>query len=523
LHTPFKSLAELCKKLEKTRSKKEKISLTVDFLKRLHGPEEVVAAANLLVGFHMGTKRAGLTIGPSTLYKALQEKVAVLGENSMLTIVEVWETLKKAERLKGHGSSAEKKALLTSLLSRADDVEREWLTRVVLGEMRHGLNVGLLLEALAHVAGKPIEEIRTLDMLSGGLDNLVKAFFEEKFEQIGLKLFNPVKPMLAEYVYSVEEVFKKLGRPVLCEPKIDGVRIQVHKKGDVLRVFSRGLKDITHALPDLVNDLQAALKAEKAVIDGEAYGVDSNGKPLPFQETMKRIGRERQVDSAVASTPITAKFFDIIYIDGEELWSKSLTFRRRMLESALEDEYVNPAVNVMDEAELDILYNRWVEEGFEGLMAKSPTSTYTPGRRGGYWVKLKHSETLDVVVAAAEWGHGRRRGLLSNYHLYVIDDRTGELVCVGKTFKGLTDDELRRMTEKLLSLKKADTEWGVIVEPKTVLEVEFNDIQLSPHYVSGYALRFARVKRIREDKSPEEADTLSKVEQLFKKLRRVNT
>ncbi len=519
---PFKKLADLCEQLEKTRSRNEKIKLVTEYFKRFCKQDtlDAEAAAYLLVGFSTGVRRLGLNVGPSTLYKALKEKHEPLTAFDELTVQEVWDTLQRVKKLSGAGSASLRTALLSGLFSRAGELEKKWLVRMISGEMRHGFNVGLLLEALAQLTGKPSEVIRTADILLGNLGELVKKSIEGSVETVTLTLFKPVKPMLAEYVYSAGEPFEILGTPLYCEPKIDGVRVQIQKKGNVVKVFSRGLRELTSTMPDLVEKAVQNVAAEEVILDGEAYSVDKDGKPLPFQETMRRVGREKDVDKALSDHLLEIKFFDILYLNGESLLNKPFRLRREALERCVSKELLNEAVEVGNQEELERCFKRWVGEGFEGIMVKSPEAPYVPGRRGKYWLKMKHTESLDVVVIAAEWGHGRRRGWLSNYHLAVIDDRTGEYVPVGKTFKGLTDQEFKQMTEALLKLKREETEWGITVEPKIVLEVEYNEVQKSPHYVSGYALRFARVKRIRDDKSPSEVDTLSKLEKIYIKQRR---
>ncbi|MEM4281668.1 MAG: ATP-dependent DNA ligase [Candidatus Caldarchaeum sp.] len=518
----FANLVQLCEKLEKTPGKNDKVQLTAEFFRRFKhtSQEEAAAAAYLLVGFSSGVRRLGLNVGPSTLYKALRGRQGSLSASEKLTISDVYETLRRVEKLSGAGSQKTRINLLAGLFSRADELERKWLIRMVSGETRHGLSVGLLVEAYAKLAGKPLDEVKMADMFLGDLGELTKACLTTGLESVGIKIFKPIKPMLAGQSYTPEEVIKDLGTPVLCEPKIDGVRVQAHKKGGVIKIYSRGLKDLTSSLPDLVETLSAEKAFEEAVLDGEAYCVDENGKPLPFQTTMTRVGREKNVEAALAELRLQAKFFDILYAEGQVLYGKTLRERREALNRCLPEHLLNPVVEVNTPKEVEDCFRRWVSEGFEGLMAKSPNSLYLPGRRGRLWLKLKEADTLDVVVIAAEWGHGRRSKWLSNYLLAVRDERTGGFVPVGKTFKGLTDDEFRRMTDMLLNIKTEETEWGVMVEPKIVLEVKYNEVQKSPHYSSGYALRFARVKRIRDDKETNEADTLSKVEEAFLRHRK---
>ncbi|MEM1952014.1 MAG: ATP-dependent DNA ligase [Candidatus Caldarchaeum sp.] len=513
----FKELAVLCEELESTNSRNEKISLVAKYFRGFLNSEaeEAKAAAYLLVGITSGIRRIGINIGPSTLFKAVSEKQLSLVDLQPLTVLDVWTAVQKSMKTAGEGSSETRKALLANLFARSDDVERKWLVRILMGEMRHGFNAGLLIESVAQLSQRPVDTVRKADMLLGDLGELVKKALEKTLDSVSLTIFHPIKPMLAEYAYTVEEIISKTRLPVYIEPKIDGVRLQVHKKDDEIRVFTRGLKDITRSVPDVVETGKTSVKGETVILDGEAFSVDDKGRPTPFQETMRRIGREKQTEDILKQLKLVIKFFDIIYVNGEDSWSMPLAYRRRKLETIVEPSAVNPVVVAETAQTIIEKLHEWTSMGHEGLMAKSPNSPYVPGRRGGFWFKMKPAKTLDVVVIAAEWGHGRRQGWLSNYHLAVIDETTGQFVPVGKTFKGLTDAEFKKMTEELLKIKTKEFDWGVTVEPKVVLEIEYNEVQKSPRYSSGYALRFARVKNIRFDKSPSEVDTLETVRKAY--------
>ncbi|MDW8063608.1 MAG: ATP-dependent DNA ligase [Candidatus Caldarchaeum sp.] len=521
----FKELALLCEKLEATNSKNEKIKHVVNYLRTFHLSEydEARYAALLLVGISSGIRRIGTNIGPSTLFKAYSQKQALLSEFQPLTISDVWNTVQNIMKASGNGVLEIRKSMLSNLFARGDEVERKWLLRMLMGEMRHGVNAGLLVEALADYAGKPVENLRTADMLLGDLGELTRKTLENRLDEIRLTIFKPIKPMLAEYAYTADEVAEKLGFPVFIEPKIDGVRLQIHMFGGEVKVFSRGLKELTRSVPDIVEAVEKHVDADSAILDGEAYSTDEKGRVMSFQETMRRIGREKEVEDVLRKLRLNIRFFDIVHFNGEDCWAKPLSERRPILEKIVDQSLLNPVLIADNRETVAAKLREWVAEGFEGLMAKSPKSPYTPGRRGGYWLKMKPAQTLDVVVVAAEWGHGRRTGWLSNYHLAVLDEKTGQFTPVGKTFKGLTDDEFRKMTQLLLEIKLKDTDWGVVVQPRIVLEIEFNEVQKSPHYPSGYALRFARVKAIRLDKTPQEIDTLSTVVKSYQRSRKVFT
>ncbi|MEM2556988.1 MAG: hypothetical protein QW720_04285, partial [Candidatus Caldarchaeum sp.] len=297
----FSELADLCEKLESTNSRKEKIKLISDFFGEFGSEEadEAAAAANLLVGLSSGVRKLGINVGPATLYRALRDQQSVLSPLTPLTISEVWETIEKASSLTGKGVIDTRKALLSNLLNRAGEKERKWLTRILMGEMRHGVSVGILVESLAKYLNMPLEKVKAAEMVLGRLDTLVKNAVKNRLQETRLKLFIPVKPMLAEYAYSPDEIFEKLKPPIYLEPKIDGVRLQVHVGDGMVKVFTRGLKDVTESVPDIVKRVRQALKADSCILDGEGYCVDENGRPTPFQETMRRIGREKNVDEAL--------------------------------------------------------------------------------------------------------------------------------------------------------------------------------------------------------------------------------
>jgi len=510
----FLTFAELCESLEHTKSRKKKTDLVSSFLRQVP-PEAAEPSAVLLVGLPSEEKsKAPLDVGWATISDALEAQARPL-EEAPLTVADVWSGLRRIPHLKGPGSKARKKAVLQALLSRSSSIERKWLLRCLFGEMRHGVNRGIMLSALASLAGVEEEAVRRADMLVGDLGRLAALAVSGKLRQTGLVLFSPVRPMLAEMCGSINEALKSHGGTSGFEPKLDGVRIQAHLSGGEVRVFTRRLSDITRSVPDVVELIRRHVACTSAVLDGEVVGIDPSGRSLPFQETMRRIGREREIDETAREVPLKLYLFDILYLDGEELFDKPYAERRRLLEqhapaSILTDRLVSGSAD-----EVAAFMKKALDEGHEGLMAKALSSPYTPGQRGGRWLKIKPADLVDAVILAAEWGSGRRQGWLSNYHLGVLDEDTKEFVMVGKTFKGLTDAEFGEMTQRLQLLKTEEKEWGVVVRPELVVEVAYNEIQRSPHYPSGFALRFARITRIREDKPAGEADTLQKLRRLY--------
>jgi DNA ligase-1 len=315
--------------------------------------------------------------------------------------------------------------------------------------------------------------------------------------------------------HGVGEVIKEHGGVSAFEFKYDGARIQIHAKAGRIRIFSRRLTDVTTSVPDMVELARERIRGSEYLVEGEIVATGRDGKPLPFQDLMRRFRRVHEIDAMIKSIPLKLFLFDIIYLDGKLLIDAPYEKRWGILRGLTQDELLATRVVTGDVAEAEKLMQASIQAGHEGLMAKDLKSTYTPGVRGKKWFKIKPAETLDVVIVAADWGSGRRKGWLSNYHLAVRDETSGEYLVVGKTFKGLTDQEFTEITPKLLGLKTKETDYTVYVKPSIVVEVTFNEIQHSPHYKSRFALRFARITRFREDKRPEGADTLQRLWKLY--------
>jgi DNA ligase-1 len=338
---------------------------------------------------------------------------------------------------------------------------------------------------------------------------------EAGLQQATLRLFRPIKPMLAQTAQELAEPFERYEGRVALEYKLDGARVQIHRQGDEVRIYSRHLADVTASLPDVVAEVRGKLAATEAILEGEAVAVDARGRPLPFQHLMRRFRRKHDVEAVVKEIPVQLYLFDLLYAGGRSLIDNPAQERWTALERAAGGlalvERLVPATVAAGEAFAEAARRA----GHEGVMAKHLDSAYNPGVRGKSWFKLKHVISLDLVVVAADWGYGRRHGWLSNYHLAVRDDDSGEYAVVGKTFKGLTDAEFQAMTERLLGLERSRQGSTVFVQPGVVVEVLFNEIQASSQYASGLALRFARISRIRDEKPPAEADTLQTLRQLY--------
>jgi DNA ligase-1 len=333
-------------------------------------------------------------------------------------------------------------------------------------------------------------------------------------ELFQLEVLKPIAPMLAQTAADPKDALEQLGGEAAFEWKMDGARVQVHKSGDLVRIYTRSLNDVGDAIPEVV-ELVSGLPAKELILDGEALAFDASGRPHPFQVTMRRFGRKLDVGRLRAELPMRAVFFDCLFFEGQSLVDWPFRERFRMLAKAVEEPLRVPQLVTSSADDAQSFYESALAAGHEGVMAKAPDSTYEAGNRGASWLKIKRAHTLDLVVIAAEWGHGRRTGKLSNLHLGAFDPATGEYVMLGKTFKGLTDAMLDWQTKELLARETRREGIMVFVQPELVAEIAFSDLQASPRYPGGLALRLARVKRYRDDKTAEQADTMPAVRRIF--------
>jgi DNA ligase-1 len=547
--TPFTVLVETGEALEATRSRLRLAEVLAGFLQRL-APEEVGPGLRLLLGqpFAEWEGRA-LNVSGQQLFGVLDEMApatpeqreaisaeAVDGGHAALLLLEraraaerhgpplavceVMETLEAIAAVSGKGARARREALLRELLAGATPLEAKYIAKAVLGEMRHGVSGGIAQDGIARAAGVPVDAVRRADQLLGDLREVATLARQEGaagLARVTLRLFRPVRPMLAQTADSMADIFRRLGGRVALEFKYDGARVQIHVQGDEVRVFSRNLADVTASLPDVAAKVRAHVRARPAIVEGEVVAVDAEGRPLPFQELMRRFRRVHDVAEMVAQVPVEFYLFDCLHRAGEDLLDHPYHERWAALEDVSGGLPQARRCLPADEAAGQAFAEEARECGHEGVMAKDLESLYTPGARGMSWLKLKHVLTLDLAVVAADWGYGRRHGWLSNLHLAVRDEETGEFVVVGKTFKGLTDAQFVEMTARLLALERGRRGGTVYVEPGVVVEVLFNELQASPRYRGGLALRFARVLRIREDKGPDQVDTLKTLRQLYER------
>jgi len=516
--TPFSELARLCKDLESTTKRKEKKRFLAEFLRDLQ-PDEVAPAVLLIVGsvFPEFDTRT-LEVGWRTMSGVLSGGRQTTLFQEPLTIKGVRCTLEEIAEVSGEGSRRIKINLLEGLISRASLEEVEVLVRIIFREMRIGVNEGMMLEGIAEAAGVPSGLTRRALMLTGDLGAVAETALEEGeagLRGIPLRMFVPMKPMLATMSYDIVEVIEEHGGETAFEFKFDGARIQIHRQGDGVQVFSRRLSDVTQSLPDVVDLIMKEIRSGDVILEGEAVAMGEGDKPLLFQDLMRRFRRVHNIEETVKKIPIKLHLFDVLYKEGRLLIDEPYTERWRILKDICPNGLLAQRIVTRDLAKAREFLKEAMESGHEGLMAKRLDSAYTPGVRGKGWFKIKPVETLDLVIVAADWGYGRRSGWLSNYHFAARDG--GEYRVIGKTFKGLTDEEFRWMTARLQELKVEETQYTVKVRPEVIIEVAFNEIQRSPQYKSGFALRFARVTRIREDKWPEDADTIERVKEIFEK------
>lgn len=507
-------LVDLVGRVRATPRKTEKAALMADFLRQTRERETELAALYLA-----GTLPQGrIGVGWRTIQDALG---AGPHGGAPVTLEEVDRAFAAVAAEKGAGSAERRTAALRALAARCTPDERRFLAELILGELRQGALEGLVLEAIAKAAGLAPATVRQAAMYSGDVGRVARVALEEGaagLTRFSLQLLSPVAPMLASTAEDVGEALERLGQAAF-EYKLDGARIQLHKAGGDVRVFTRQLQDATDRVPEIV-EWARALAPRELVLEGEAIALRADGRPQPFQATMSRFGRSRNVAAAREQVPLHFFFFDALLLEGEgPLVTLPWSERIERLARTVAPDRLLPRIVTADAEEAERFLHAALEAGHEGLMAKSLAAPYVAGQRGFHWLKLKSAHTLDLVILAAEWGSGRRRGWLSNLHLGARDPESGGFVMLGKTFKGLTDDMLRWQTEKLLSLEVERDAMTVYVRPELVVEIAFSDLQDSPRYPAGLALRFARVKRHRPDKPAAEADTIQTVMEIFRRQR----
>jgi DNA ligase 1 len=487
-----------------TRARSTKVAALADLLARLEGDELPIVVAFLMAAPRQGRIGVG--------YRTVAAIEADPAAEPSLTILDADRALTTLAGLHGPGSQKARSDVLVDLLGRATEGEQDLLRRLLVGELRHGALEGLVTDATAKAFGVPLAAVRRAAMLAGDLPRvavIARDQGEAGLAAVGLTVLRGVQPMLAQTAADVPEALALAtgngdGRLASVEWKLDGARIQVHRRGDEVRIYTRNLNDVTDRLPGIV-DLARSLPATALVLDGEAVGVGEDELPRTFQDTMSAFGQQ----DGVAGAGLQSRFFDLLHLDGEDLLDRPLADRLGALERVAGPWRI-PGVLTSDPDEGQRVLDEALAAGHEGVMVKDAASPYEAGRRGGAWRKVKPVHTLDLVVLAVEWGSGRRKGWLSNLHLGARDPEGG-FVMVGKTFKGLTDELLAWQTERFLDLATERGDWVVHVRPVQVVEIALDGVQASTRYPGGVALRFARVRRYRDDKGPDEADTIDTV------------
>ncbi|RLE62405.1 MAG: DNA ligase [Thermoprotei archaeon] len=551
--TPFRELVGLCESLEATSKRNAMVSMVSSFLRRLR-PEEVEPSVSMILGrafpkwdqrtleiswttianiikrltnidwkiFIEAFRQTG-DIGDAT--KIVFEKSKVKRQVTLLekplTILEVRRIFEAIAQACGVGSREKRERLVETLLGKASPIEAKYLVKIMIGEMRTGFHEGLMELAVSKAFNVPENIVQRAVMMRGDVGEvayMAKTGGKEALLSLGFRVFHPIKPMLAQTAENVEEAIKEHGGKTAFEYKLDGARIQIHKRGEEVRIFSRRLTDVTASLPEIVELIRREINAKEVIMEGEVIAVGEDGSPLPFQHLMRRFRRIRGIEAVSKRIKLQLFLFDLIYLNGESLIDLPYIERRRKLAEIAGRISLTKQLITGNPEQAQKFLEEAVNAGHEGLVAKMLDSPYTPGIRGKKWFKIKKTlEPLDLVIVAAEYGYGKRHGWLSDYYLAARDEETGEFLVVGKTFKGLTDKEIIKMTKRLKEMAIEENARGVVVPPKIVVEVAYNEIQKSPKYKCGMALRFARITRIRDDKTPEEADTIQKVKEIYEK------
>ncbi|MCD6523937.1 MAG: ATP-dependent DNA ligase [Thermococcus sp.] len=547
----YSELAELYRRLEKTTLKTLKTKFVADFLKKT--PDELLEIVPYLIlgkVFPDWDERE-LGVGEKLLIKAVSMATGVpekeiedsvrdtgdLGESvalalkkkkqksffsQPLTIKRVYDTFVKVAEASGEGSQDRKMKYLANLFMDAGPEEGKYIARTVLGTMRTGVAEGILRDAIAEAFKVKPELVERAYMLTsdfGYVAKVAKLEGNEGLSKVSIQIGKPIRPMLAQNAASVKEALMEMGGEAAFEIKYDGARVQVHRDGDKVIIYSRRLENVTRSIPEIVEAVKASLKPSKVIVEGELVAVGEGGRPRPFQYVLRRFRRKYNIEEMIEKIPLELNLFDILYVDGESLIDTEFVERRKRLEeSVAESEKIKLAEQLVTKKgeEAEKFYKRALELGHEGLMAKRLDSVYEPGNRGKKWLKIKPTmENLDLVIIGAEWGEGRRAHLLGSFLVAAYNPESGEFLPVGKVGSGFTDEDLVEFTKMLKPLIIREEGKFVKIEPKVVIEVTYQEIQKSPKYRSGFALRFPRYVALREDKSPEEADTIERVAQLY--------
>jgi DNA ligase-1 len=491
----------------RTRARSAKIAALAELLAGMDGDEVRLGVSYLTGELPQGKIGVG--------YAAAFSLDVTPAAEGTLSLRELDARLEELKSQRGSGANGRRAEQLGALFAKATLDEQDFLKRLLVGELRQGALEGVMTDAIARAFGVPVELVRRSAMLEGNLARVAESARSGGKTALGgfkLEVLKPVGPMLAQSASNTADALAELG-PAIFEHKLDGARVQVHKLEDSVRVFTRSLHDVSSRVPEIV-EATAALPARSLILDGEALSLTSEGRPQPFQISMRRFGKKTDDERLRAELPFSAFYFDVLHLDGEDLIDRPALARRDALSALLPERSRVPSIVTAEPEEAAAFLAGALSAGHEGVMAKSQTAPYEMGRRGAGWLKVKRTHTLDLVVLAVEWGSGRRKGLLSNIHLGARDPKDESFVMLGKTFKGMTDEMLAWQTEQFLRLKIGREGHIVHVRPELVVEIAFDGVQVSTQYPGGVALRFARVKRYRPDKKASDADTIDTVQAL---------
>lgn len=546
--TSFLKFAELCQRVEETSGSLEKIDLVAAFLRELED-QELGIASNFVMGTIFPDSETVLGVGPSILYEALARacgcssdqiqgtlrstgdpglvayavaekrrplNLAAFGKTDALTIIDVFERFVSISRASGKRSQETKVKNLQFLFGEASPLEARYIARLAMEDLRIGVGEGVARDAIAKAFGQPAELVERGYNLTNDIGLVAQHAKHGTLSSINVTINHPIKMMLAQLGESIPTALQEM-RNAAIEWKFDGARVQIHKDGEKVRIYSRRMENVTSSLPEISKATIRQVKAKKAILDGEAVATGDDGRPRPFQDILKRFRRKYDVEKLAAQIPLQLHLFDLIYLEGKSLIDQPLSERRELLVRIADSELVASQVLTNKPEEVERIYKEALAAGHEGVMIKNPVSVYAPGKRGKNWLKIKPvMETLDLVVIGATWGEGRRANLLGSYRLACADPETGKLLDIGWVATGLTDEVLSELTETFKDLILVQKGMEVELKPAVIFEVAYEEIQASTNYSSGFALRFPRLVAVRDDKSVEEADTLERVISIYR-------
>lgn len=571
--TQFSEFTDICIKVENIPGSLEMTDVFADFLKNVDDDELAVSCYMIMGEIFPAWTGKKLGLGPNLLYSALSKAAGIsldkiksllretgdvgettyralcddkksqstfssffvaeddeneegngsaCGTKGRLSIREVYDRLREIADASGKGAQSQKIKSLQFLFAESSPVEAKYISRIALEELRIGIGEGIVRDSIAKAFDVPVNQVEFAFMVTNDLGEVAAASKRggaDALSHQNIQVNRPVKMMLAQVTTSIETAFAELDEAAV-EWKFDGARLQIHKNGDEIELFTRRLENVTNSLPDVVKAVSSAVTAENAVLDGEAVAIDENGNPRPFQDILRRFRRKYDVETTSRDIPIHVNLFDLLYADGVSYIEKPLTERRERLSEIVKTDAKGISVDELqitkDPEVAAEIYQAALAAGHEGIMIKNPTSPYSPGKRGKNWLKKKPvMDTLDLVVIGGEWGSGKRKNKIGSYVLACFDNIKNVYLEIGRVGTGLSDELLDTLTEQFADLIEAEDGVTLKIKPEVVFEIAFEEIQKSPNYPAGYALRFPRLVRVREDKTIEEIDTIEKIDRMY--------